>query len=129
MSEDFDASRVAARAVGEDPPDPDAVDVDSSGDPSDPDGERSAYARMKDLLMSTDPDPPLEDVEDPYDPERGGTARIYRGIMKMAGVDGLPAIGDLLMGVLEAVQNLNLDEPDDSEDVQEGNYPGGDDVL
>lgn len=80
---------------------------------------------LRDMLMSTDPDESLEHVESPWDPEVGGIDRVYRGVRKMAGVDGLPAIADLTIGVAEFVVGRDLggggDEGGGGEDT--GNEP------
>lgn len=56
---------------------------------------------IRDALLSTDPDPPLESVESPFDPENGGVKRVFRGLMKMAGTSGVPAVVDVALGLLE----------------------------
>lgn len=56
-----------------------------------------------DALTSTHPSPPLETVESPWDPTNGGMKRVFRGIQKMTGTDGLPAWADLLIGTAEFV--------------------------
>lgn len=56
-------------------------------------------------LMATEPNPDLETVENPWNPEAGGTTRIYRGIQKMGDIEGLPAIADIIIGILELTQD------------------------
>lgn len=56
---------------------------------------------LRDALMSTDPDLPLESVESPFDPEHGGIRRIYRGFLKMTGASGVPAVVDVVLGLIE----------------------------
>jgi hypothetical protein len=76
---------------------------------------------LREMLLSTDPADPLEQVESPWDPERGGPARIYRGIMKATGVDGMPAIADILIGAAETFDAVDLEDvDDDAGDDQEG---------
>lgn len=69
---------------------------------------------LTDMLMSTEPSPPLDTVDSPFDPERGGARRIMRGVMKATGVDGMPAIADVIVGAGEMmVQHSDGDgEPD-----------------
>ena len=52
-------------------------------------------------LMNTEPSEPLEMIESPWNPERGGPTRVYRGIQKLTNVDGMPAIADILIGAAE----------------------------
>lgn len=65
---------------------------------------------LADRLLSTEPNPPLEEVESPWNPEDGGIPRIYRGIQKMGALDGggMPAIGDILIGCLEEFHKSDL---------------------
>lgn len=62
---------------------------------------QASSSAVKDALLSTTPSTRLEDVESPFDLEAGGPPRIARGLMKMTGVEGLPAVVDLFVGVLE----------------------------
>jgi hypothetical protein len=74
------------------------------------------------MLLSTEPERSLDETEDPWDPERGGTTRIYRGLMKATGVAGMPAVVDVVIGVAEIAQDLNLDEADDEQDGDDGGH-------
>jgi hypothetical protein len=86
----------------------------------------------REMLFSTSPEKPLGATESPWDPERGGPTRIYRAIQKMADFDGMPAIGDLVIGAVETVvafepdggddadEEIADDEQDDGGDVEEG---------
>lgn len=56
---------------------------------------------LKDALLRTTPDVRLEDVESPWDPERGGINRVYRGLRKALGFEGQPAIVDIVVGAAE----------------------------
>ncbi|WP_410765784.1 hypothetical protein [Haloferax sp. DFSO60] len=56
---------------------------------------------VRDLLFATEPHRSLDAMESPWDPERGGPKRLVRGLMKMADVDGIPAIVDVGLGTLE----------------------------
>jgi hypothetical protein len=82
---------------------------------------------LRKMLMSTDPERRLEEIDSPWDPEAGGETRIYRGIMKMGNFEGMPAIGDLVLGIGEIVAKLNLPEDDggdDGTDVEDGPIGG-----
>lgn len=74
---------------------------------------------LTDRLLSTQPNPPLEEVESPWNPEEGGITRMYRGVQKMGEFDGLPAIADIFIGAMEEVQNSDLgaqSSPGESDD-------------
>lgn len=79
---------------------------------------------LREMLLSSDPEIPLTDVEDPWNPQLGGTSRIYRGIMKMTDVKGMPALGDLLIGAAEAI---HAELPDDDGGDQGGDQEDEDD--
>jgi hypothetical protein len=110
----FDSAAFAAEATGET-----TTDAHAAAEGTEPSDDVGSTSTLREMLLSTDPADSLEEVEDPWDPDRGGTTRIYRGIMKATGVDGMPAIGDVVIGVVEAAQELNLEEPDDQDDDQE----------
>lgn len=74
---------------------------------------------LQEMLLSTEPSRPLDQVESLWDPTHGGRARITRGIQKAVGADGVPAIVDIGIGVLEEV--LDVD------DLQDGDVDGGED--
>lgn len=76
-------------------------------------GSRSA---LQDMLLSTEPSTPLEMIESPWAPDQGGVRRIYRGIQKMTGASGTPAIADLLIGMIEVwyVGQRDDDETDEN---------------
>jgi hypothetical protein len=101
------------------------------GSSDDPTPETSSTSSLKDALFSTSPEQNLEDVEAPYDPERGGVTRIYRGIRKMLDIDGLPAIADIGIGAIEWFEHggpdvdLGSDEDDDQEESSDAPVPGG----
>ena len=137
--EDIDPTEAAAMMDGE-------TDSDSFEDsPEDsPDVEAgptfpgpSGFER----LLSTHPAPELSDVENPWNPEEGGPTRIYRGVMKLGDIEGLPAVLDIVIGVVETVHNQNdsSDDPDldsdgdgikDSpEDRPEPDHPDGDEAA
>jgi hypothetical protein len=132
--DDFDAAAAAATATGDEPdPTPSdggdvAGETEADPSPSEPSGSGSG-SWIKDALMSTDPDPPLESVDSPYDPENGGLARLYRGLMKMAGISGTPAIIDVGIGAVETLQEAQpaqpeggADETDDGAAGEEADY-------
>lgn len=136
MSE-FDADAFAAIATGDDP----VVDEETTstenhaaaeGTPEDNDvGSKST---LREMLMNDQPEMSLEDVEDPWDPERGGTTRIYRGMKKATGFEGTPALVDAVIGTVEVVHTLrdglssssSTSSDDDQEDVDDdGGSIGG----
>lgn len=59
-------------------------------------------------LMATEPNPDLQSVESPYNPQKGGTSRIFRGVQKMGDIEGLPAIADIIIGILEVAQDDSI---------------------
>jgi hypothetical protein len=135
--EEFDAAAAAARATGEartsvDDGAENQAAAEGAAPPDDVDvgGEST----LREMMLNTEPDVPLSHVEDPWDPEEGGTARIYRAVMKAADIEGLPAVVDAVIGVVEAVvqvrQHLPDDEPADADqDAGEaGGTPGGEEV-
>jgi len=75
--------------------------------------EQASDRSITEALWNTTPNPPLDSVESPWDPERGGPARIMRGLQKMMDFDGLPAIADLLIGGAEIVVKLDLESDGD----------------
>jgi hypothetical protein len=81
---------------------------------------------LREMLLSTDPSPSLAEVDSPWAPDLGGPSRIYRALMKMGNFEGMPAIGDLLIGVAETMETLSLDEPDEDDDQEEptGEFDG-----
>jgi hypothetical protein len=105
-----------------------AGDVDA-GDARD--GGTSRPSSILDALKQTDPDPPLDEVESPFDPERGGRRRIARGVRKMLGVEGTPAGFDLVVGVLEELDSLDLEDvaPDQEEDDDAPAFAGEDSLA
>jgi len=79
---------------------------------------------LREMLMSTDPSRSLDEVESPWDPERGADSRIYRGLQKATGVDGMPAIVDIVIGTAELLKG-KLPEHADS-DGDDGSDTGDD---
>ena len=73
-----------------------------------------------DRLLNTQPNTPLESVESPWQPEAGGPPRIYRGIQKIGDIEGMPAIADILIGIVETMQQQNdtSDSVDTGEDIE-----------
>lgn len=83
----------------------------------------------RDMLLSTSPEKPLGATESPWDPDLGGPTRIYRGLQKMADFDGMPAIGDLVIGAAETVVGFEPDGGDGADTDggdQEASSDGGD---
>lgn len=127
MSKTLNPAEAAAVAEGNDPgavgADVDAGDGDvEAGDPAPSTPASNSGGLVESIgeaLLSTEPSRPLATIDDPWNPEEGGTARIYRGIQKITSMDGMPAILDIGIGALEmAVQN----------DVDAGEVEG-DDVV
>jgi len=97
-------------------------------DPADPTGPTEATsssesASLLDALIATQPDPPLDSVESPWNPESGGLARLYRGVGKMLDVDGVPAVFDVVVGFAEHLHHVGAFDDGD------GDGDGGDDGL
>jgi hypothetical protein len=80
---------------------------------------------LRDMLMSTEPNTPLERVESPFDPDAGGMNRVYRGFQKMLGADGLPAILDVGVGVAEFVVGRDFGNDESSEEGETAAPVGG----
>ena len=72
----------------------------------------SSRQGLRDALLQTEPSRPLERVEAPWDPERGGLTRAYRGLQKMLDWEGTPAVVDLFIGAAEWAKQF---EPDGGE--------------
>lgn len=72
-------------------------------------GKTGFLDNITNRLMATEPNPDLETVENPWNPEIGGTTRIYRGIQKMSDIEGLPAIADIIIGILELTQDESFE--------------------
>ena len=115
MSRELSPEQAAAVAQGEDPT---AGISDPAGEPAAASmpgehAEPEATTSIFDALMNTEPSAALETIESPWDPDRGGPTRMYRGFQKLTNVDGMPAIADLLIGAVETfVQEV------DAEDLQ-----------
>jgi hypothetical protein len=75
---------------------------------------------LREMLLSTDPADPLEQVESPWHPDRGGPARIYRGIMKATGVDGMPAVADIIIGMAETIDAIDVEDMGEQADGDDG---------
>ena len=76
----------------------------SEGQPSDTTPGVDAGKSIVDRLLNTKPNTPLDSVESPWKPDVGGPARIYRGIQKIGDIEGMPAIVDILIGIVETMQ-------------------------
>jgi hypothetical protein len=74
---------------------------------------------LTNALLRTEPNKSLDQVESPYDPERGGETRIYRGLQKMLDFEGMPAILDIVVGLLEFIQNFEVDGGDREQSADE----------
>jgi len=119
MSVDFDADAFAQRATGDvdDPVENHADAEGAAGATSDDVGKPQTWREM---ALATEPSPSLDEVDDPWNPEQGGTARIYRGFMKATAFDGMPAIGDIAIGAIEVAHSfreaVSADSVDESTD-------------
>lgn len=85
-------------AEGMDAPEPDGETPAPATDGESPLGE------LVDRAMNTEPNVSLDDPSldgGLWDPERGGSRRITRGLMKFGDFSGLPAIADILIGAVE----------------------------
>lgn len=71
---------------------------------------------FKQAILRTSPSRPLHEVESPWDPDRGGITRIYRGLQKMLDFEGTPAIVDLVVGAAEWAHRF---EPEGGEDDEQ----------
>jgi len=134
MSEDFDAAAAAARATGDPQPDTDSSSsepvaedhADAEGAPEESD--MGSTSRWREMLQSSDPDPPLSAVESPWNPEQGGPARLMRAVKKMAGMEAMPAWADLAIAIPETwtwlkehhLDNVGNDDDDQSESDELG---------
>lgn len=84
---------------------------------------------LEEMALSTEPSVPLEHVESPWDPDRGGPTRILRAVQKATGVDALPAIGDLVLGVLETLSSIEAEDEDAGSDDDTGGLEEGDPIV
>jgi len=81
-----------------------------------------------DRLLSTEPDTPLGEVDPLFDTDRGGFARLSRGVSKATPGDGsgVPAIVDLVVGVVEVWANAQAGtDTNGSDDDGDGLNVGG----
>lgn len=126
---DITPDEAAAALEGETPADeiesPDAPVSASDGFPDEELSDESPGLIGR--LFSTEPNPPLESVESPWNPDVGGPARIYRGIQKIGDIDGLPAIVDILIGLAETAQSNGWLDGDES-GGDSGDESGGDEL-
>jgi len=91
----------------------------SDGQPSAATPGVDAGKSIVDRLLNTEPNTPLESVESPWQPDVGGPARIYRGIQKIGDIEGMPAIADLAIGIVETMQQQSdSEDSDDSVDSE-----------
>jgi hypothetical protein len=134
VSDEFDASAAAARAVGRQADGELKADQDAGADDAgetsstSSGGDGSTTDEIVEMFRSTEPDPSLDEVESPWDPDRGGLARIYRGLRKMVGIDGTPAWLDLSIGSIEIAVDVRDREASD-DDQEASPEPGGADTI
>jgi hypothetical protein len=128
MARDIDPGRAAAMARGE-AEEPSGERGDQAGDPGGADLDESPdlppaedeAGGVIEALLQTEPATRLERIESPWRPEVGGTSRIYRGVQKMTGMEGTPAVLDMLIGTLEVISEAGEaggdqagDQPDET---------------
>lgn len=129
--------------MSEPEPDPELADAisnldgdDVDGDPVDLPGAETADTdtadtteSLLDRLLNSEPNPPLETVENPWNPDEGGVSRVFRGIQKIGDITGLPAVADILIGLLEAHYSLSSpSNPKGDRGEDRGTEPDNDDT-
>lgn len=85
--------------------------------------EESGDKSLFDRLMNSEPNPSLESVESPWNPDEGGLSRVYRGLQKAGDITGLPAIADIVIGAVEEMQSQDMLEDGDGENGEEYGHP------
>lgn len=103
----------------------DGPEIDQDGPQDDPEmppadsptidqsGSEGVTDRLTRALLRTEPNPDLEDVT-PFDLTADWDRWIARGIMKVSGSDGIPAVLDLMIGVVLAYLDLaGIEQADD----------------
>lgn len=80
---------------------PGAPDRGDQPDESSSSSSDSSSWNVKDRLFSTSPHESLESLDGLWQPEKG-PRRLARGIRKMANVDGVTALEDVSIGLLES---------------------------
>jgi len=93
-----------------------AVEQHAAAEGAEPSDDLGSTSTLREMLLSTDPSPKLHDVESPWNPDLGAETRLYRGLMKMTGVDGMPAVVDIIIGAAEIVVSLDFDDVEDDQD-------------
>ena len=95
----------------------------SDGQTGDATAGVSGSKSIVDRLLNTKPNTPLESIESPWQPEAGGPPRIYRGIQKIGDIEGMPAIADIAIGIVETMQQQQNDTADsaDTADTDDNN--------
>lgn len=83
---------------------------------------------MMDRLWSTEPNPPLEQVEPLFSPDKGGVNRISRGVQKAGFDDALPAVADIFIGLAEEYYKL-LSGDSDLSALSSGDSDGDAEVV
>lgn len=104
--------------------------TDAEGMPEADAGEMGSASRWREMLLSSEPETPLEEVESPWQPETGGITRIWRGILKMGSFNGMPAVLDILIGMAElfwAADGAN--SGDGSSDESDASVIGGEETV
>lgn len=96
--------------------DPSPVESHAAAEGAEATDDVGSTSTLREMLLSTDPSPSLHEVESPWAPDLGAETRLYRGLMKMTGVDGMPAVVDVVIGFAEIVVDLDLDAGDEQDD-------------
>jgi hypothetical protein len=91
------------------------------------DTEETGSDSVFDRLLSTEPDTPLGEVDPLFDTDRGGFARLSRGVSKATPGDGsgVPAVVDLVVGAVEVWANAQTGDSGDGSDDDDGLNVGG----
>jgi len=114
----LDPSEVAEVSSGpEESPMAGHIETEGIGVSGEPEPGPDTGGSLVESLWNTEPNRSLAEIDSPWDPEQGGIPRVYRGIQKMADVDGLPAIADIVIGLAEEYTKRNgVPSPSDSPD-------------
>lgn len=85
--------------------------------------DMGSKSSLREMLFSTEPETPLEESPTVWDTDNGGLNRVYRGFAKMADIDGIPAILDIMIGIGEEVYTRRdkLGEAGATDDMEEVN--------
>jgi len=93
-----------------------AVEQHAAAEGAESSDDIGSMSTLREMLLSTDPSPSLHEVESPWNPDLGAETRLYRGLMKATGVDGMPAVVDIVIGMAEIVVSLDFEDIEDEQD-------------